>query len=42
MTRTVKQPIWPAEALPGIRPQFTLKDVLRLPHRYHRETAGGG
>lgn len=27
VTRTVKQPIWPAEALPGIRPQFTLKDV---------------
>lgn len=27
VTRTVQQPIWPAEALPGIRPQFTLKDV---------------
>lgn len=27
MTRTVQQPIWPAGALPGIRPQFTLKDV---------------
>ncbi len=27
VTRTVKQPIWPAEALPGIRLQFTLKDV---------------
>lgn len=27
VTRMVKQPIWPAEALPGIRPQFTLKDV---------------
>ncbi|MDU7048861.1 MAG: alpha-2-macroglobulin [Klebsiella variicola] len=27
VTRTVQQPIWPAGALPGIRPQFTLKDV---------------
>nr|WP_315300830.1 alpha-2-macroglobulin [Raoultella terrigena] len=27
VTRTVQQAIWPAEALPGIRPEFTLKDV---------------
>ncbi|ROR89120.1 alpha-2-macroglobulin family protein [Raoultella terrigena] len=27
VTRTVKQAIWPAEALPGIRPEFALKDV---------------
>lgn len=26
-TRTVQQAIWPADALPGIRPEFTLKDV---------------
>lgn len=27
VTRTVQQAIWPADALPGIRPEFTLKDV---------------
>ncbi|WP_045856316.1 alpha-2-macroglobulin family protein [Raoultella terrigena] len=27
VTRTVQQAIWPAEALPGIRPEFALKDV---------------
>ncbi len=27
VTVRAEQPIWPAEALPGIRPQFTLKDV---------------
>lgn len=27
VTRTVRQPIWPAETLPGIRPEFALKEV---------------
>ncbi|WP_434639304.1 alpha-2-macroglobulin family protein [Klebsiella sp. I138] len=27
VTRTVQQPIWPADTLPGIRPEFALKDV---------------
>ncbi|MCF6689601.1 alpha-2-macroglobulin family protein [Raoultella terrigena] len=27
VTRSVQQAIWPAEALPGIRPEFALKDV---------------
>ncbi|MEL0554134.1 alpha-2-macroglobulin [Raoultella lignicola] len=27
VTRTVQQAIWPADTLPGIRPEFTLKDV---------------
>ncbi|MBZ4364391.1 hypothetical protein LAM67_25070, partial [Mycobacterium tuberculosis] len=31
VTRTVKQPIWPAAALPGIRPQFPPKGVYDYP-----------
>ena len=27
VTRTVQQPIWPADTLPGIRPEFALKEV---------------
>jgi uncharacterized protein YfaS (alpha-2-macroglobulin family) len=42
VTRTVQQPIWPADTLPGIRPEFALKEVYDYRTDSNGETAGGG
>ncbi len=36
VTRTVKQPIWPARGAAGDPPAIYAEGRLRLPHRYHR------